>query len=295
MCGVLRRGRGDGFDKVKLSFSTNAFTRFSLCEAVAKIAAAGYAGVEILADMPHLFAAPAAETELPEVQRALRDAGIQAANLNANTAIGYYGRGFWEPLFEPSLAHPEEKERRWRISYTKKVIDFAAILCAPAVSVTSGRPVPGCSPEKGLLLLRDSLAEILDYAGDLGIQIGLEYEPGLLIENCDELAPFLDVMDHPWLGANLDLGHSHLLGEEAEAVISRLGEKIFHVHLEDIRDRKHFHLIPGLGDINFQQVLASLHKQYDGFVTVELYTYPQAPEEAAARARVYLEQFPVWS
>ena len=37
---------------MKLAFSTNAYTRFSLAEAIRDIGAAGFAGVEILADVP---------------------------------------------------------------------------------------------------------------------------------------------------------------------------------------------------------------------------------------------------
>jgi protein FrlC len=38
---------------MKLAFSTNAFTRFPLNEALEAIAACGYDGVEVLADVPH--------------------------------------------------------------------------------------------------------------------------------------------------------------------------------------------------------------------------------------------------
>ena len=40
---------------MKLAFSTNAFTRMSLTRAIHEIAAAGYSGVEILADKPHWY------------------------------------------------------------------------------------------------------------------------------------------------------------------------------------------------------------------------------------------------
>ena len=42
----------------------------------------------------------------------------------------------------------------------------------------------------------------------------MEYEPGLLIERYEELALLIDDMGSPWFGANLDLGHSRVLGED---------------------------------------------------------------------------------
>ncbi len=279
---------------MKLSFSTNAFTRFAVSEAVAKIASMGYDGVEILADMPHFFADRIDEKELQQVQEIIRRDCINVANINANTAVGYYQGDFWEPLFEPSLANPDRVARKWRIDYTKRAIDLAVALASPCVSVTSGRLVPGCDPGQSLDFLKDSLLQVLQYAEKQGVLIAIEYEPGLLIECCAELMSFLAEMNSPALGANLDLGHSFLAGEDVAQVITSLDDKIFHVHLEDIRDKKHFHLIPGLGTINFQQLLPVLAENYDGFVSVELYTYPQAPEEAGRRAKDYLDQFPVW-
>lgn len=275
-----------------LSFSTNAFVRHTVAAAVERIAGIGYEGVELLADVPHLHADSVTESELDDIEAVLQRIGLRPANINANTAVGYYGRTFWEPLFEPSLANPDESLRRWRIDYTKKCIEMAQKLSSPCISVTSGRPVPGCLPEDALDLLRDSLANLLEYAEERSIRIGIEYEPGLLIERYEELATLLDRMNSPFLGANLDLGHSHVLGEDPRTVIGTLDDRIFHVHIEDIRDRKHYHLIPGEGDIDFGLLFDLLEKQgYRGFVTVELYTYPHRPEEAAEQALTHLRKF----
>jgi len=274
---------------MKLSFSTNAFTRFSVFEAVERIAAAGFEAVEILADSPHIFPPAFGSTDLDRLRSVLRETGLQVANINANTAMGYYGRNFWEPLFEPSLANPVDAERRWRIDYTRHCIELASLLHCPSVSVTSGRMVPGVSPEASLDLLKQSLRELIPFAEEHAVRLGIEYEPGLLIENCRELACLLDDMDTPFLGANLDLGHSHVSGEDPEAVLDTLKERVFHIHLEDIAQGKHYHLIPGDGDMDFGRLFALLRQfRYPGFVTVELYTYPHCPDEAARRSLDHL-------
>ncbi len=274
---------------MKLSFSTNAFVRHSVWEAVEKIAAIGFEGVEVLADVPHLYAASVSRADLDILRGTLASTGLKVANVNANTAVGYYGRQFWEPLFEPSLANPDRGARAWRIEYCRKSIDIAHALGAPTISVTSGRPVPGVSIDESMRILKDSISEVLDHAMKRDIRVGIEYEPGLLIECCRELASFLDEMACPFLGANLDLGHSHVLGEDAAETISRLSPAIFHIHLEDIRSRKHYHLIPGTGDMDFEAIFTALRENsYRGFATVELYTYPHRPEEAARESIRYL-------
>jgi fructoselysine 3-epimerase len=40
---------------MKLAFSTNAFTSYTLPESISEIGRLGYKGVEILADVPHAF------------------------------------------------------------------------------------------------------------------------------------------------------------------------------------------------------------------------------------------------
>ena len=117
----------------------------------------------------------------------------------------------------------------------------------------------------------------------------MEYEPGLLIERYEELVSLIDDMGSPCFGANLDLGHSRVLGEDPHEVIGALSSSIFHVHVEDIREGKHYHLIPGLGDMDFGMLFGVLEQNgYDGFVTVELYTYPHQPEEAAMESLAVL-------
>ncbi len=276
---------------MRLSFSTNAFVKYSVFEAVERIAAIGYEGVELLADEPHLFADSVSESAVDALRGILHRTGLAVANVNANTAMGYYGRRFWEPLFEPSLANPDDALRKWRIEYSKKCIDLAAATGAPSVSLTSGRVIPGTSPEQSMDFLRDSLGELLEYAGDRSIRIGIEYEPGLLVERYEELAVLIRQMDSPHLGANLDLGHSHVLGEDPETVIRGLSSRVFHVHIEDIKAMKHYHLIPGTGDMDFGELFRILTDYgYEGFVTVELYTYPHQPEYAATQALDFLRR-----
>lgn len=275
---------------VRLSFSTNAFVRISAAEAIDKIAALGYEGVEILADAPHLYADGVSLETLRAVEAVLARTNISVANVNANTASGYYRRAFWEPLFEPSLAAPDPEERKWRVEYTKKCIDLALNFGCRNVSITSGRMVPGVMPEEGIVLFRRSLEEVLNYASARNVNIGIEYEPGLLVEGFGEVAQLIADFDSSCLGVNLDLGHSYVAGEDFSQVLRALLGHVFHLHIEDIRDRKHYHRVPGTGDIDFGSVFSELRRcGYNGFATVELYTCIDFPEEAARQSLAFLE------
>ncbi len=276
---------------MKLSFSTNAFVEYSISEAVSLIAQAGYEGTELLADKPHLFADSITHQQLEELSHRLKAVNLTVANINANTASGFYVGQFFEPIFEPSLAHPHHELRKWRVDYTQKCIEMAAYFKCDTISITSGKPIPGILPKDSLALFENSLEHLIKFAQERNVRIGIEYEPGMLIENCNELANLIERMNSDYLGANLDFGHSYVLGEDSKQVIRLLGNHIFHIHIEDIQDRKHYHLIPGRGDINFAELFELLHdRNYNGYVTVELYTYPHMPYEAAIESIRFLRK-----
>lgn len=280
---------------VDLAFSTNAYTEYSLPEAIERVADHGYAGVELLADDPHAFFPDFGDDERENLLAALDDTRMEVSNVNANTATGYYDDAPPSPFFDPSIVTDDDEDRNWRIEYTKRAIDLAETVGAPAVSVGTGRALPNNPPERAHEYLRDSLDSILDYAEDRDIEVGIEYEPELLVECTDEVLALIDEMGRDSLGVNLDVGHAAVYGEHPAKAIRRCAGHLTGVHLEDIaggRRGKHYHLVPGDGDLDFRAMFDALDDiDYDGFATLELYTYSDEPDDAARRAAAALSAF----
>lgn len=280
---------------VELAFSTNAYTEFSLPEAVRRVSDHGYSGVEILGDTPHAFFPSFGEEEQRSLRDALDETELAVSNINANTAMGYYDDAPPSAFFEPSLINADDELRAWRIDYTKQAIDLAEDVDAPAVCVATGRPLPGNPPERAREYLLESLDEILDYAEARGVDVGIEYEPELLIECTEEVLDLIDEVGRDSLGVNLDVGHAAVYGEELSETIHRCAGDITGIHLEDIvggRRGKHYHRIPGEGDLDFEAVFDALDDiGYDGFATLELYTYPDEPDRAARESIEMLDRY----
>ncbi|OIB56524.1 sugar phosphate isomerase/epimerase family protein [Natrialba sp. SSL1] len=280
---------------VDLAFSTNAYTRHPLPEAVRRIADHSYAGVELLGDEPHAYFPEFDDDARDDLIKALEDTGLAVSNINANTATGYYDDAPPSSFFEPSIIQADDEARAWRVEYTKHAIDLAETVDAPAVCLATGRPLPGTLPEEAREYLHDSLHEILDYAEPRGVDIGIEFEPELLIENTDEVLALIDEIGRDSLGVNLDVGHAAVYGENVVESIHRSAGSITGVHLEDIvggRRGKHYHRIPGEGDLDFRAIFDALDDiDYDGFATLELYTYPDDPDRAAREAYDELAQY----
>jgi len=132
---------------------------------------------------------------------------------------------------------------------------------------------------------------LLDHADRVGVNIGIECEPGLLLEYAQELADWIKRLNHPRFGANLDIGHSQVQGENLADVIHLLGGKIWNLHVEDIPGRKHYHMIPGEGTMPWGTIISALRGiNYQRFLTVELYTHTQDPQMAAEKSFAFLNR-----
>jgi len=275
---------------IPLAFASNGFTRYSLLRAIAEIGALGYEGIEILADAPHWYPRKPGR-EVAAIVRALEAAQLRVSNVNANCTFGYWKNPPPEPFFEPSLVSPKATLRRDRIALISHTLEFAHLIGARNISITSGKPLPEMPPEKALSQLVESLKPIIAKAERLGVDVGLECEPLLLVEWAHELHALIDRVGSQRLGANLDLGHSIVLGEKPSQVLRLLRGRIWNCHLEDLPGRKHYHLIPGEGTVDFAAIARAMHRTgYNRFATVELYTHTAQPVEAARKSLAFLRR-----
>ena len=92
---------------MKCGFSSNAFTKFSIFDAIQSISKIGYDGIEIVLDSPHAFL-PLHDIEIKKIKNSLQKHNLCVTNLNSNTVSGFSSI---ENPFEPSLSNNNEKLR----------------------------------------------------------------------------------------------------------------------------------------------------------------------------------------
>ncbi len=277
---------------MKLAFSTNAYTRHPLDAALRGIKAAGFDGVEILADEPHAYPAKIDAALTSSVRKTLDETGLAVSNINCNCSFGYWRHAPPEPYFEPSLISPIPQYRKDRTDLILRTLQFAKDVDAPNVSITSGRLLGGMPPDKAAGQFAESIKPILDRADALGVNVGIECEPGLYLEYIAELREWIDRLGHPRFGANLDIGHSVVIGESIGDVVAMLKGRIWNLHVEDLPGRKHYHMIPGEGTFDWPALRDALRQiTYDRFLTVELYTHTEHPQDAADKSYRFLRDF----
>lgn len=272
-----------------LAFSTNAFTRFNLTDALNAIADAGFGAVEVLADAPHAFVNTLSESDVRQIRHTLESRKLQVSNVNANCTFAYWKDAPPEPYFEPSLISPSDKMRDDRIAMIKRTLAFAKQIGARNISITSGRCLGPVTPAIAKQRLIESLKPVLDEADKQQIDVGIELEPGIYLEFVHELREWIGELNHPRFGANLDIGHAVVNGERIDESIFTLATRIWNLHVEDLPGRKHHHTIPGDGTFDWQQLKRALRTiNYQRGVTVELYTETTDPHRAARRSHEFL-------
>ena len=134
----------------------------------------------------------------------------------------------------------------------------------------------------------DTLRRLADHGERHRVKVAIEtmFPPSI-----DDFVGLIEEVGHPYLGANVDVGHirgctdlavpAHERGTpEAEAaymqclltLMERLGEKLFHVHLHDVsRGEWRDHRAPGRGFLDFGAILGKLAAAgYPHLLTFEL-------------------------
>ena len=272
---------------MKLAFSTNAYKKTTLESAVASIGSLGYAGVEIMADIPHAYPPDMPADRTARLRDLLARLNLQVSNVNAFTlfALG--------DTYHPSWIDDDAAKIEQRITHTLNSIRLTAALGGTTISLEPGGPLGTSSRHVALDRYEAGLRRCLPLAQQLGITLLVEPEPGLLIEHAADCIAFLERINHPHLRMNCDLGHFYCVNEDPAEVVRKYAPWIAHVHAEDIAaTRVHQHLIPGLGAMDWPAIFAALRATpYAGWITVELYPYETTAEQAARQALGYLQRF----
>lgn len=270
---------------MKFAYSTNAYMRTTIEDAIARVASLGYTGVELMADVPHAWPAETTDDDIARIRSALDAHNLTISNINA------FMMNAVEDFWHPSWIEPDEAYRRRRVQHTLHALTMAAELGAPHITTEPGGPLPeGMERGEALSIFIDGLNECLPVAESLGVKLLVEPEPDLLIETADQFLELAARIESRAFGLNFDVGHFFCVGEDLPQTVERLAHQTVHYHLEDIpADRKHQHMIPGTGAIDFAPFLRAIGAtNYEGFLTVELYPYLDDPDRAGQQALHFL-------
>jgi sugar phosphate isomerase/epimerase len=271
-------------------YNTNGFAHHQLEDILTILAEFGYGSVALTLD--HHVLNPF-EADLPRRTAQVRG-WLDQHHMRCVVETG--ARFLLDPRrkHQPTLLSPTEADRQRRLDFLCRAVDIARDLGADAVSFWSGSSVDHASDQELWRRLLEGTNRLCDYAGPKGVRLAFEPEPGMFIDTMDKFAQFVDDLARPELGLTLDVGHLHCQGEiPLEDHVRRWRDRLWNVHIEDMRKGVHDHLMFGEGEMDFPPLLACFREiGYCGGLHVELSRHSYDAVETARRAIKFLSEPP---
>ena len=271
---------------MRLGYNTNGLANHDPFEALALLAEIGYTSVALTLDHGPLN--PFADSW--SAQRARLKSVLDGIGMTSVIETGARFLLDRRVKHEPTLVSIESRDRQRRIQFLKLAIDAAEFLGSDCVSLWSGVVRDKAAEPEVWDRLIVSLQEVLDYAHDRGVTIGLEPEPGMFVDSMARFADLQKRLNTSNLKLTLDVGHLHCLRETPIVdYIAKWKGEIVNIHIEDMRVGIHEHLMFGEGEMDFSPIIAALRQaNYRGGIHVELSRHSHEGPTAAQRAYDFL-------
>jgi len=276
-------------------FSTNSIGDLPPREAVPILAGMGYRSLALTPD--HGLFAGSAEAPggtLPAEVVAEADAWRGLLDRHGMARVVETGaRHLLDPLrkHEPTLVSADPAARRRRVDFLLAAVELAALVGAECVSLWSGAARDAASLDAVLDRLVAGLGPVVERAAARGVRLGLEPEPGMVIDTLARADRLLDRLGRPdVLGLTVDLGHLECMGEwPLAANLAGVAGRLVNVHVDDMLACRHEHLPLGAGDVDFPPLLSALAAGgYRGGLHVELPRQSHRWIDTAAESATFL-------
>ena len=284
---------------MKIGHHSGLFFPYPLTEVIPRLAALGYQGIELNAEVapwtkPHVTPEldPASRAE---IRRLASDHGLEIPSISAHT-----------PLLD---ADGPTRERQ--LDFVMGCVDLAADLGTDVVHGVAGASPPGVPRETAWGWLLESVVACVRRAAERDVKFGMEAVGFCLVANMADLSKLLDDLGDEKLYVNFDPSHLPVAGENVAEWVRTLGSRIVHVQMKDARiygpsEEKvsfsgvtlDFECPPlGKGVVDFAAMVGGLRDiGYKGFLSVEYsahyFGYHQDPWdrwEATAQSKSFVD------
>ncbi len=265
---------------MRYAYVSNGLADHRIDDALELLAEHGYAGVALTLDHVHF------DPLAPRLRARAARLRARLEELRLACVVETGARFVLDPRRKhfPTLVS-DGRERR--VDLLCRAVDVAAELGAPAVSLWSGAAPEDLEPARAWDLLLDGLDRVLRHAERSGVTLAFEPEPGMLVERLADYERLEQRLGHPeGLAITLDVGHCVCIEDDApEDCIRRAGDRLAHVHIEDMVRGVHEHLMFGEGELDLPAALAALEDiGYTGLVAVELSRHAHRAHEVVPAA-----------
>jgi sugar phosphate isomerase/epimerase len=274
---------------MRLGYNTNGLAHHRLIDAIELLADFGFKSVGLTIDAGALdpYQPPAdLAREVARVREALDRRGL-------NRLIETGARYLLNPSLkhDPTLMDPDPARRTVRQDFLRKAIDLAGALDAEAVALWSGAVRPPIEEGAGMARLTDAIQPILRYAEKAHMPLAFEPEPGMFIDTLERFSRLDERIRHPLFQLTIDLGHVHCMKEGSiDSIMERWQHRVINIHIEDMVEGAHEHLMFGEGTMDFPRIFRALDRAgYEKGIHVELSRDSHQAIVAVRRSAAFLK------
>lgn len=272
-----------------LGYNTNGFAHHRLEDTIEILADLGYQGIGLTLDWNTIH--------FSEGNWYDRAAKIQEwLNQHHMKVVIETGARFLLDMrrkHQPTLLTSSVEERLQRFDFLDTCSRLGRILRAEAISFWSGTALDETSHSELCQRLATSCRTLCDAPKGFESRWAFEPEPGMFIDTMDKFAELHKSVDRRNFGLTLDLGHLHCQGEfPIREHLLRWKNQLWNIHIEDMKQGVHDHLMFGEGEINFAEIFETLHEiDYQGGIFVELSRHSHNAVEVARKAMAFLKPY----
>ncbi len=171
------------------------------------------------------------------------------------------------------LGSPHERVREGTVRELEAYLDLAADIGVEKAVVHPDSHAWGAAWDRSTVRegVVESVRTLDAYAADRDVELCAENVPYSVFRTHE----FDRLLADTEVSMTLDTGHARMDGRDSGGIASFVadhGERISHVHLNDTRGSKDEHLPFGAGTIDFEQVFEAFPAEWDGTLSLEVYT-----------------------
>lgn len=245
-------------------------SKLSLEERFALAKRAGLDGVEI----PSSFDT---QEEVEQLRAIAEKAGIELHSVMAST--------HWQF----PLSSTDETVRTQAVEGIQHALWVAKWAGADTVLVVPAVVTEDVSYAAAWEISQKSLRELLPTAEETGIRMAIENVWNKFLLSPLEMRDYIDSFEHELIRAYFDVGNILIYGYPHQW-IEILGERICKVHIKDFNVQKRDFVPLLTGNVDFPRVMNALRGiGYDDYLTAELASYPQYPEQMVLDTGAHLQ------
>jgi L-ribulose-5-phosphate 3-epimerase len=266
-------------------YKTSGLPKHRLDTAIATIADCGYQGVAIVVDNVHCNPFEITAPQLAKLRQLL-----DKKKLRLVVEMG--AKFYLDPKKKAAASLVSADGRPLCLEFLRRTIDVAHDLNAECVSFHSGVYDPALTDPQAWDALVTGCQNLIEHSKRRGVQLAFEPEPEMLVSDMNGFERLKKQIPSARFGLTLDIAHVMCAERENfRLVFGKFASMVKNIHIADIKNRAHEHLMFGEGEIDFAPILKVLtDNRYNGLISVELYPNGRQATDTCKRAMEFLQQ-----